>query len=130
MGMQVTGKADFIAHFLRTNDIYGMIVEIIKTLPGAPVIMVVVLLTMIAFYATSFDSIALTASCYSYHRLGAPQADPAHVVHPADSAAHRAAVRRKLHDKPAIGEYRCGVPHRHRHCDDRSQLLKGCKKIS
>lgn len=32
-------------------------------------IMVVVLLTMIAFYATSFDSIALTASCYSYHTL-------------------------------------------------------------
>lgn len=31
--------------------------------------MVVVLLTMVAFYATSFDSIALTASCYSYHRL-------------------------------------------------------------
>ena len=27
-----------------------MIVSIIKTLPGAPVIMVVVLLTMIAFY--------------------------------------------------------------------------------
>ena len=25
--------------------------------------------TMIAFYATSFDSIALTASCYSYHKL-------------------------------------------------------------
>ena len=47
-----------------------MIVSIIKTMPGAPVIMVVVLLTMIAFYATSFDSIALTASCYSYHRLG------------------------------------------------------------
>ena len=69
MGMQVTGKADFISQYLQTNDLYGMIVEIIKTLPGAPVIMVVVLLTMIAFYATSFDSIALTASCYSYHRL-------------------------------------------------------------
>ena len=25
---------------------------------------------MVAFYATSFDSIALTASCYSYRRLG------------------------------------------------------------
>ena len=25
---------------------------------------------MIAFYATSFDSIAFIASCYSYHRLG------------------------------------------------------------
>ena len=47
-----------------------MIVSIIKTMPFAPVVMIVVLVTMIAFYATSFDSIALTASCYSYHRLG------------------------------------------------------------
>ena len=67
--MQVTGKADFIAQYLEHGDLYGMIVSIIKTMPGAPVIMVVVLLTMIAFYATSFDSIALTASCYSYHTL-------------------------------------------------------------
>ena len=36
----------------------------IKTMPCAPLIMVVVLVTMVAFYATSFDSIALTASCY------------------------------------------------------------------
>ena len=70
MGMQVTGKADFIAQYLESGDLYGMIVSIIKTMPCAHVIMVVVLLTMIAFYATSFDSIALTASCYSYHRLG------------------------------------------------------------
>lgn len=69
MGMQVTEKADFIAQYLESGDLYGMIVSIIKTMPGAPVIMVVVLLTMIAFYATSFDSIALTASCYSYHTL-------------------------------------------------------------
>ena len=64
MGMQVAGKADFIAQYLENGDLYGMIVSIIKTMPGAPVIMVVVLLTM-----TSFDSIALTASCYSYHTL-------------------------------------------------------------
>ena len=69
MGMQVTEKADFIKQYLDIGDLYGMIVSIIKTLPCAPVIMVVVLLTMIAFYATSFDSIALTASCYSYHTL-------------------------------------------------------------
>ena len=31
--------------------------------------MVIVLLAMIAFYATSFDSIALIASCYSYKNL-------------------------------------------------------------
>lgn len=69
MGMQVTGKADFIAQYMKDGDLYGMIVSMIKTMPCAPVIMVIVLLTMIAFYATSFDSIALTASCYSYRKL-------------------------------------------------------------
>ena len=69
MGMQVTGKADFIAQYLKDGDLYGMIVSMIKTMPCAPVIMVIVLLTMLAFYATSFDSIALTASCYSYRKL-------------------------------------------------------------
>ncbi len=69
MGMQVTGRADFIAQYNKSGDLYTMIVSIIKTMPAAPVIMVVVLLTMIAFYATSFDSIALTASCYSYYEL-------------------------------------------------------------
>lgn len=69
MGMQLKGIADFIGQYQENGDLYGMIVSIIKTLPGAPVIMGLVLVTMIAFYATSFDSIALTASCYSYHML-------------------------------------------------------------
>lgn len=69
MGMQVKEMADFITQYKESGDLYGMIVSIIETMPLAPVIMVVVLVTMIAFYATSFDSIALTASCYSYHRL-------------------------------------------------------------
>ena len=46
-----------------------MIINIIRTLPWSGVVLVWVLTTMIAFYATSFDSIAYTASCYSYHRL-------------------------------------------------------------
>lgn len=69
MGQQMAGKADFIALYNETGDLYGMIVGILKTLPCAPLVMAVVLVTMIAFYATSFDSIALTASCYSYHTL-------------------------------------------------------------
>ena len=69
MGMQVTGKVDFIAQYMTDGDVYGMIISIIKTMPCASVIMLVVLITMIAFYATSFDSIALTASCYSYYTL-------------------------------------------------------------
>ncbi len=70
MGLQMNGKADFIAQYIESGDLYGMIVSIIKTMPCAELVMVVVLITMIAFYATSFDSIALTASCYSYHSLG------------------------------------------------------------
>ena len=69
MGLQMHGVADFMAQYAQNGDLYGMIVNVIKTLPCAPVVMVVVLITMIAFYATSFDSIALTASCYSYHEL-------------------------------------------------------------
>lgn len=70
LGLQSTGKADFIAQYEENWDLYSMIINVIKTLPAAPVVLVAVLLTMIAFYATSFDSIAYTASCYSYHKLG------------------------------------------------------------
>lgn len=70
MGLQVTGAADFLAIYQQTGDVYEMIIAMIRTLPCAPFVFALVLITMIAFYATSFDSIALTASCYSYQKLG------------------------------------------------------------
>ncbi len=70
MGLQNAGTADFITTYLADGDLYGMIISMINTLPCAPFVLVLLLVTMIAFYATSFDSIALTASCYSYHKLG------------------------------------------------------------
>lgn len=69
LGLQTSGIQDFIAAYTETGDLYGMIISIIKTMPCASFVMVVVMLTMIAFYATSFDSIAYTASCYSYKKL-------------------------------------------------------------
>lgn len=69
MGLQVSGAGDFIAEYSRTGDIYAVIIKILETLPGAPFVFILLLLTMIAFYATSFDSIALTASVYSYYKL-------------------------------------------------------------
>ena len=69
MGMQMSKAKDFIALYRKTGDLYSLIVSIIKTMPCAPLVMAAVLVTMIAFYATSFDSIALTAACYSYKRL-------------------------------------------------------------
>lgn len=70
MGGQMLGKADFVAQYMGNGDLYAMILSIMKSLPCSTLVMVVVLITMIAFYATSFDSIALTASCYSYYSLG------------------------------------------------------------
>ena len=60
---------DFVSQYKKSGDLYEIIVQIIKTIPCSTFIMIIILITMIAFYATSFDSIALTASCYSYHRL-------------------------------------------------------------
>ncbi len=70
LGLQTTGAADFIAQYQASGDLYGLIMNIIDTMPIAPVILVLVLLTMIAFYATSFDSIAYTAASYSYKKIG------------------------------------------------------------
>lgn len=69
MAKQATGAIDFVGLYKQSGDIYNIIISIIKSMPGSTIIMIVVLLTMIAFYATSFDSIALTASCYSYKKL-------------------------------------------------------------
>ena len=70
LGIQVSGTVDFIALYQETGDLYALIISIIRTLPAAPLVLALVLITMMLFYATSFDSIALIASCYSYKRLG------------------------------------------------------------
>ncbi|MBE5943289.1 MAG: BCCT family transporter [Lachnospiraceae bacterium] len=69
LGKQLKGGVDFITSFSETGDLYELITNIIDTLPCAPFVLVLLLLTMVAFYATSFDSIAYTASCYCYNNL-------------------------------------------------------------
>lgn len=69
LGLQAAGKQDFIAVYSESGDLYELILNIINTMPMSSFILIVVLITMIAFYATSFDSIAYTASCYSYKKL-------------------------------------------------------------
>lgn len=70
MGLELAGKNNFLSFYKETGDSYQLIVKIIESLPGSKLILVLVLITMVAFYATSFDSIALTASMYSYYRIG------------------------------------------------------------
>ena len=69
LGLQVSGIADFISDYCLSGDIYKIIIEIVETISMPKVSLVWILVTMVAFYATSFDSIAYTASCYSYKRL-------------------------------------------------------------
>jgi BCCT family betaine/carnitine transporter len=70
LGMQIDGAADFIAQYEATGDLYALIINIINTMPCATFILILTMVCMIAFYATSFDSIAYTAACYSYKKLG------------------------------------------------------------
>ena len=69
LGLQTSGAADFIAQYAADGDLYGLILNIINTMPIPNVILIIIILCMIAFYATSFDSIAYTAACYSYKKL-------------------------------------------------------------
>ena len=70
LGLQTSGAADFIAQYAASGDLYELILNIVNTMPCATFVLVLTLVCMIAFYATSFDSIAYTAACYSYKRLG------------------------------------------------------------
>jgi len=70
MGTQFAGIQDFISQYEASGyDLYGVIIAMMQSMPGGIVVMVVVLVTMMLFYATSFDSIALIGSCYSYKKL-------------------------------------------------------------
>ena len=63
------GKLDVMGLYAASGDLYSTITAIIRTLPLAPMVLVLLAAAMIAFYATSFDAIVLVASAYSYKNL-------------------------------------------------------------
>ena len=69
LGLQTSGMKDFIASYEKSHDLYQLIMEIIDTLPYPTLILFITICCMIAFYATSFDSIAYTAASYSYKQI-------------------------------------------------------------
>ena len=69
LSLQTKGSADFIALYNESGDLYELIINIMKTMPASTFILILTMVCMIAFYATSFDSIAYTAACYSYKKL-------------------------------------------------------------
>ncbi|WP_035778325.1 BCCT family transporter [Butyrivibrio sp. MC2013] len=69
LGLQSIGAADYISRYEASGDLYELIMSIVRTMPAGDVFLIWIMLCMIAFYATSFDSIAYTAACYSYKKI-------------------------------------------------------------
>ncbi len=71
LNLQVTGKLDLISIYQTTLDQYQACIALMETLPLAQAGLVLLAVTMIAFYATSFDALTMVASSYSYKELPA-----------------------------------------------------------
>lgn len=71
LGLQTSGTMDFITQYAISGDIYSTIISILLTMPFAKPAIFCLLIVMILFYATSFDSITYIAACYSYRKLDA-----------------------------------------------------------
>lgn len=69
MSKEIAGLTNFVAQYAETGDPYTLIINIVEMLPLSSFVFILILADMIAFYATSFDAIALIGACYSYHEL-------------------------------------------------------------
>ncbi len=79
LGLQVNGRLNVMDIYAQSGDLYTTILSIVETLPLAPMVLILLVAAMIAFYATSFDSIALVASSYTYRQM-TPDEDPHSLV--------------------------------------------------
>lgn len=69
LGLQTSGSLDVMAIYGETGDLYATIIQVIHALPVPQIVLVLLIVSMISFYATSFDSITLVASAYSYQKI-------------------------------------------------------------
>ena len=69
LGLQMHGSFDVVGFYDECGDLYETVIAIIGTLPLSKAVLALIAVSMIAFYATSFDSITLVASAYSYRKL-------------------------------------------------------------
>ena len=70
LGLQTHGRLDILTPYTQTGDLYTAIISILEQLPLSGFVLILLVLCMITFYSTSFDSITLVASSYSYKELG------------------------------------------------------------
>lgn len=69
LSLNFTNRLNLIDSYLKNKDLYTLIIGILDTLPSPKLVLLLLSLTMIAFYATSFDSLTLIAASYSCKKL-------------------------------------------------------------
>ncbi len=70
LGLQMHGKIDLLGLYSASGDLYTAIITILEQLPLSALVLVLLVLCMVTFYSTSFDSITMVAASYSYKELG------------------------------------------------------------
>jgi BCCT family betaine/carnitine transporter len=73
LGLQMHGRLDVLAEYAASGDLYASIISILEQLPLSWFVLVLLVLCMVTFYSTSFDSITMVAASYSYKELGADE---------------------------------------------------------
>ena len=69
LNLQMTGKLDLMGLYAGTGDLYQVIMAVMKNLPLSQAGLILLAVTMVAFYATSFDALTMVAATYSYKEL-------------------------------------------------------------
>ena len=69
MAKQFKGAIDLLGQYASTGKMYDVVGSAISSLPIAPLALLIISISMIIFCATSYDSISLTCSYYSYKDL-------------------------------------------------------------
>lgn len=133
LGLQVSGRLDVMGIYNAGQDLYATIIAVINTLPMAQIVLVLLALAMVTFYATSFDAIALVASAYSYKEI--PDGEEPTGVKVFWSLMlillpHRHCLFRQFHGESPDRVHHRGVSSGSCDSSDRSQLFKGWEEVS
>lgn len=69
LGLQMHGKLDVLSIYQSSGDLYTSIISILEQLPLSGLVLILLVLCMVTFYSTSFDSITMVAAAYTYKEL-------------------------------------------------------------
>lgn len=69
MSQQIAGNVDIVGMLSEGTDVSMGIIQIFETMPLTDVLLIALFVMMVTFYSTTFDSLTLVISAYSYKRL-------------------------------------------------------------